>query len=231
MKKLIFIFIAASVFSNFFLSKEVVAQTCGIDSIYIIPENPTEFDSIQVVYIATFISAPVYVFSMDIQEEGKDIKIFAKYCRGGAQAITTISDTLNIGIYKDGKYNLIYDAEDYSCWVDADTTLYGSCVGYSLTFVVGSGAGIDEVTLDNSFSLYPNPADNEFVLESKMFDTEDISIEIYSICGKRCFPNYYHNISNASINVHVNELSQGMYYIRVLRNKEVIGLKKWIKMG
>jgi len=222
MKKLIFIFIVASVFSNFFLSKEVVAQTCGIDSIYIIPENPTEFDSLQIICIATFYSGPVYIYSMDISVEDNTIKMFMKYFQSGFTVITTVVDTLEIGTYVSGDYKLVYDVESYffNDYV-VDPILMATCKD-SLVFSVQGENFISEDE-NKSISIYPNPFKNIVFIS-----TNNVGyVEIFDVFGRTV---YY-----SEINIGINEIStsyflKGIYFIKIHQKDNSINSFKIIKL-
>jgi len=220
----IIIFIAASIFYNLFSFKKIFAQqSCLIDSIYILPENPTEGDSVFIVCTATFYSGPAFIHSMDILVEGNNIKMFMKYFQGAAHAITTITDTLNIGVYMEGEYHLIFDVENYF-YFSEDTTFLGTCID-SLMFYVTSDTKVDEIIVNKSFSLYPNPASNHITVKTTANQHLPYQLEIFDITGRIVHSEV---LSVSKILININMLHSGMYFVKIQQGSNV-QLKKFIK--
>ena len=78
--------------------------------------------------------------------------------------------------------------------------------------------GVTSNTIKPEFRLIPNPAKSSFTLNSKVE-----SVEIYSITGK--LVKQFKNQLNADYNYNIEELSQGMYLVKVSNNDTTISLK------
>jgi hypothetical protein len=103
-------------------------------------------------------------------------------------------------------------------------TLTGGQQSYSLIV-----SGFDQAVLNNkdfnsnSFTIYPNPANDVLNIQLNNEMTGDIDYEIYDIAGKKVMNN---QILNNSIDV--SKLQGGMYFLRLVQNNQFI-TKKFIK--
>jgi hypothetical protein len=87
-------------------------------------------------------------------------------------------------------------------------------------------SSIDELTNTNNLIVYPNPATNSIKLSLQHFDNTYVSIEIYNQLGE-----LVKVLSNFNLNdsLLVNDINNGIYYIVVYNNKEVLGKLKFVK--
>jgi type IX secretion system substrate protein len=74
--------------------------------------------------------------------------------------------------------------------------------------------------------LYPNPATNQLIIEYDLNIADNLLIEIYSIDGKRRFSK---TMNMDKINLDVSKFSQGIYFIRLINDKKIIAMQKWLK--
>ena len=72
--------------------------------------------------------------------------------------------------------------------------------------------GIDDHLLSQSLNLYPNPVKNILNIDSKEFKLT--KIEIYSVIGKK-MKQFTSNLHK----VNVDDLSSGLYLIKVISDK------------
>ena len=75
--------------------------------------------------------------------------------------------------------------------------------------------GIDELNLESSFLVYPNPAQTEFYIQ-KPSDLSITNIQIFDVLGRIVKENPYQN------NVNIEALSTGLHFIRFETNRGVI---------
>jgi uncharacterized delta-60 repeat protein len=74
-------------------------------------------------------------------------------------------------------------------------------------------SGIDEQTSENSFSLFPNPATNNFSLQlNPEFKTKNARLEIYNMHGEKV---YEQKIEEQITNINLDS-SAGIYFVRVI---------------
>jgi len=83
-------------------------------------------------------------------------------------------------------------------------------------FEFNSGVGVKEnSTIDNAFSVYPNPTNNYFIVELKN-GSSDHSILIYDVLGKEV---KREKLSEVKTIIHHN-LQSGVYFYYILTHSE-----------
>ena len=89
--------------------------------------------------------------------------------------------------------------------------------GWEAHYITGASVGIDEQTLNNSISIFPNPANNKLNIH---FDIEmkNMSIAIYSTSGK-LLKALKKNESSQQISLSTSDLPVGYYFIRINSDK------------
>lgn len=117
----------------------VYAQPSIIQSLQIIPAQPSPTDSVYVVVEAMISSTPCGIQNFQINTSGAQITADVHYQAGMLPAICTTTDTILLGTFSPGQYQLTYNATDasYSQVFDSATgsfTVLG-CVNPSAGFV------------------------------------------------------------------------------------------------
>jgi len=85
--------------------------------------------------------------------------------------------------------------------------------------------GINEVIDNYNVSIYPNPANDNLIINTTI--NENLNIEIYTIKGQSVMSTEYSN--NASeMRVDISQLPAGMYFIRIANDQNNI-TKKFVK--
>lgn len=79
------------------------------------------------------------------------------------------------------------------------------------------GVAVKEVKQNKEFSFYPNPAKDELFL--KYFSKESFQVEIYNILGSKVKT---FTLSGGQANVNIEELSNGIYFLRFKDDEKVI---------
>ena len=103
------------------------------------------------------------------------------------------------------------------------TDASGNAVDCSFNLIVDTILGVDENTIVNDFSMYPNPATTTVTLES-LFSIK--SVEIYNVMGQKVLAN------QAAGEVHILDvanLPSGIYLVRVTDQNGNKGIKKLVK--
>ncbi|MCK4664089.1 MAG: T9SS type A sorting domain-containing protein [Bacteroidales bacterium] len=93
----------------------------------------------------------------------------------------------------------------------------GNAQNCSFDVQVNAYSGINNNVLSNGISIYPNPANNFIVIESKEINIE--SIEIINITGK-VVKQIIINGNKATIDL--SDKTKGLYMIRLITNKRII---------
>lgn len=92
--------------------------------------------------------------------------------------------------------------------------------GSAYIFKLNQILGVDDVTLDQGFNLYPNPVSNILTIESKLPLKK---IEVFSIFGQRV-----KEVNSSFNSISVKNLSRGIYIIRIYSENGTI-VRKLIK--
>jgi hypothetical protein len=99
-------------------------------------------------------------------------------------------------------------------YTDANT-----CSAISAPFVALYTSEIEQ----KNIHIYPNPFNNRIQIEGDNLAGSDI--EIYNVLGKRVFYDKW------SKSIEINNLSPGVYYVRILKDNEIVGeIKQLIKL-
>jgi hypothetical protein len=90
------------------------------------------------------------------------------------------------------------------------------------TYVDASGIA-ENISSSNSISVYPNPLTKESLIEINGSHTDNFSIELYDLYGKKIlgFANCRSPFKLKNLN-----LSTGTYFLKAFDEKEIIGVKK-----
>lgn len=65
------------------------------------------------------------------------------------------------------------------------------------------------------FGLFPNPNQGEFTVKLQSASSQDISIEVFDIRGRRVFENHFDNRPNFRENIRLENVQSGMYLITI----------------
>ena len=69
----------------------------------------------------------------------------------------------------------------------------------------------NEFSFQNSLEIYPNP--NNGVFKINLNKTENVSITVYDLIGSKI--KLFENINSFPIQINLNELSDGVYYVKI----------------
>jgi hypothetical protein len=84
------------------------------------------------------------------------------------------------------------------------------------TTSICTGVGIDEISIENSISIFPNPATNsiQITIESQFVQNE-MGIKIYDLLGKLVYNNQNALSNNSSAKINVAEIPNGIYFVTI----------------
>ncbi len=75
------------------------------------------------------------------------------------------------------------------------------------------------------YSLYPNPATNEIMFEYKTNDLEQILLNLYSVSGK-IIKSFKLDSGIGKLIIDTSEISNGIYFVQVIKNFELVYRQK-----
>jgi hypothetical protein len=181
------------------LTQQVYAQYPAIDSLKLIPTNPTTNDQLQVVCYTTFPSGSCNLNSYHVEQQGNDIFLTIDYTVGMATYICHSVDTIPIDNPGAGTFLLTTTITENNQDVLED-------VAY-LPFTIDPYLGISKFE-SNNFSVYPNPFKNELRVKSNFTIKK---LEIQAVSGQKI--NLKESFSNT---VDVSNLEPGIYLITLI---------------
>jgi hypothetical protein len=186
-------------------SQQVLGQIPAIDSLKLIPENPTVADEIKIVCYATFPSGSCDLENHSVIVLGNQITLNIEYSPGAATYICHDVDTISLGNLNAGDYeldvNLIIQPMDT---IEDHDTLF---------FSIGNLLGINENTNTFDVSVHPNPFNKELRIET---DAIIEKVELNSISGQKVSKeiDFAHDKK-----INLSDLKDGIYLLVLTDNK------------
>jgi len=129
----------------------------------------------------------------------------------------------NCGSGEDGEMYMNYmDYVDDACMnmftydqcIRMQSALYGDRAGLLTSLGCSAPTGLlNEVSLENSFEIYPNPSNGNFTVDTHMLKYDDISISVYDLLGSKI--QKFENIKSFPFKMDLNDLSNGIYYFKI----------------
>ncbi len=110
-----------------------------------------------------------------------------------------------------------------------DVLWTGGEFGYETTVELAHGitVDIDEIITADDISIHPNPVTNNANIEFSLFKNSNVNIAVFDILGKNVMSIYNGEMSSGSQNIkmNANELNNGVYFVRIQMNNEIITKK------
>jgi len=73
----------------------------------------------------------------------------------------------------------------------------------------------NEINLEDTFSVYPNPNNGQFTIKLKSSSGKDINVEVYDIRGRAVFNNSYSNTGDFNQTISLENAQSGMYLLNI----------------
>jgi len=195
----------------------------NIDSLKIIPINPTSNDTVKIVCYTTFCYSCGYS-NININIIDTTIEIYATYICDSMPVVISSVDTIAVGKLPAGTYEMMYYSIDSISQItyDADTII----------FAVQQWAGLPlNKYTENGMEIYPNPAKDYAILKFSLQKPDDVKIELYDYTGRKIAIMYegYNLSAHAfhSIDFDTKDLSNGVYFV-VLKTQCIVQAIKLI---
>ncbi len=104
----------------------------------------------------------------------------------------------------------------------------GVCIRQVSTTVNCLGLGLDEFA-ENSFVLFPNPAEDVLYLKLKTTTTNQ-QISITDLSGREVYKNVIPSQTSELIEIPVSKLSSGTYFIQLQNEEGAVVVNKFVKL-
>ena len=203
----------------FFLTSNSEAQT--IDSLAIVPTNPTTTDTVKIISYTFHPYSDCPLTSSSININNDTITVYVSHTLGIMPTTCYSIDTLTIGILNEGTYELTYHLFD-----TVPPNTYDLIDTISFTIQQSSGLQPTDYS-DLRLRIYPNPfkTTTTIFIDDKLL-TSPLKIRIYDIFGREI--RRINKIRNNEINITRDDLTGGLYFIKVIRDDKIIDSRKII---
>ena len=185
--------------------KQVFGQLPAIDSLKMIPQNPTSADEIKIICYATFPSGSCDMDNHFVTIQGNQITLNLEYSPGAATYICNDVDTVSLGNLDAGDYeldvNLIIMPMDT---IEDQDTLY---------FSIGNLLGINEHPNNFDVTVHPNPFNKELRIQT---DAIIEKVELNSISGQKVSKEIYLAYDKK---IDLSDIKDGIYLLTLTDDK------------
>ena len=107
------------------------------------------------------------------------------------------------------------------------TSLYGCSSSHSVDVTIKSaGTGINGMYELSELSIYPNPAEDMLNVEILSPYSGEMVLELVDQNGARFYRQKLGKTQSFISTINVSELARGIYYLQVIQNDKVVGIKK-----
>ncbi len=180
-----------------------------IDTLFIIPKKPTTKDTVKLVVETSFGYSPCKRDTSWILRIDKTIYINTEHHEGLVYEKCTSLDTLTLGLFTVSNWGV-----DYS--LDQKGTTNRDDFRRLIFQVKLPSTGLNDDLNSAPFSVYPNPANNEFYIRSKAFAEEEYAMKVINMQGNIQFE--MRALKEENI-IHTHTWSKGIYLVQI-HNKD-----------
>lgn len=192
-----------SIVATLLLLSQLNAQV--INSLNIIPSQPTENDVVEVVAHTYFPYSGCPMISSSVNISGNSIDVVALHSMGMLTTICSSIDTLTIGMLSPGSYQLIYHLGDQGWTVIYDTD--------TINFTVQPVTGIASYS-SPFIRLYPNPLTASSLLEiDAQHYVPGAELHIYDLLGRQV---KRIRTAGSTTSIMCEDLETGLYLYEVI---------------
>ncbi len=188
-----------------------------IDSLKIIPANPTTTSTVQVSCFATFGYSSCFMIDSSVSITDTLITVQAYHMMGMLAAICNSADTLILGNnFSPGHYTILYNLNDSGVVaLDTDT----------LCFTIPVIESITEPGNQSHFNIFPNPASNELTVQLLNAETAT-NLIITDVFGREI----YSQPTNSQLSIINCQLfSSGIYFVKVQLANGDVEVRRFVK--
>jgi PKD repeat protein len=95
------------------------------------------------------------------------------------------------------------------------TGTIGSCTATDVITINVGVTGVDQVSLDNSVNIYPNPNNGIFNLKLEFTESQDVEVSVFSTIGQLISAKQLNNVNSAVIDMDLLGEAEGIYFLQV----------------
>lgn len=110
----------------------------------------------------------------------------------------------------------------YVCSVTDDE---GCEATVEVTVFIDDGSGIPGIDLKKSLSIYPNPSNGNFNIAFELIEAKDVAVSIVNILGDRVFEANYQSIQSKTVQIDLNSVAPGVYFVMLQSGDEMVSKK------
>lgn len=162
----------------------------------------------------------VFITSFLCPQQGQTAMVSPSSKLSGLTSTTTNANAIYknttqlIAALKDTGTHLLYIvASDNSSPFLKDSISYLVTIKKCGKIDTGSGAGVSQITWNSNFSVYPNPNNGEFTIQSSSFSGQSL-VEVYNILGEKIYSKTIGNSSSFMVNI--GSQPSGLYFYHVI---------------
>jgi hypothetical protein len=187
-----------------------------IDSVKIIPLNPTSVDSIYVITSVTMATTANGYLGYELNSVGTTSTIEACYKHGALDAPQTYIDTINLGVKAIGAYTLNFFAYT-TYFIPCD---HSDTSDFQTNFIVTTPLAIHETESEFTFRLFPNPINSISRLEFNLIEDSEVQLGIRDSQGRivKMIVATTLEAGKHQIDLDMTDLSSGIYFIELSIN-------------
>jgi hypothetical protein len=180
-----------------------------IDTLFVIPQKPSTNDTVKLVVQTSFAYSPCTRDTSKISFGDKTIYIHTEHQEGLVFENCISIDTLTLGKFSASNWGVEYSLDQKGTTKKDDFRRLIFQVKLPIT-------GLKDELNSKIFGIYPNPANNEFYIQSKAFGEDDYSLKVYAIQGKLQYEMLKLKEANT---IHTQTWPRGIYLVQ-LQNKD-----------
>lgn len=190
-----------------------------IDSLRILPENPTTADNISLIIYATHTSGDCNLAQSSVSFSNDSVLVSASYELGMLTVICHSQDTVSLGQFNAGTYQLELMTSNTQGIMLGDTA-------DTFFTVTGQNTGIEYPGEENLIAVFPNPVSDRLYINVSSGDITVTGISILSLSGKKVFSATGPAAGNQ---LPVQLLEKGMYLLEIQLSGGKTCYRKFIK--
>lgn len=194
------------------------AYSQWIQTLDILPENPTTTDSIFLIATVQTPNSTCNLNEAKVIIENSVVGVNACYAHGMLTAICQRTDTIALGKYEQaGEYELLFmasltgDFNDTTCMSPSGSTMS------SFNFMVDLANPVSAINPGAEFEIYPNPSRGTIELLFKNKNPFSGQVQWFDQYGKLVHSLFVETTNqNVPLRVNLSHLSNGLYYCMLI---------------
>ena len=202
------------------------AKAQWINSLSILPPNPTASDSVYLIADCSFPSGSCDQHIQGFSITGNNINTWALHCLGMLAVICNYTDTFALGTLPAGLYNATFQLDNGLGPAPCTAGIVPG-ISSSYTFTISLSTDLSDMNKEDQWvTVYPNPSSGFLYLElnSKMNLFRN-SLSLFDLYGKKVWESES-LLSNDDKLLDTKKLSSGIYVLRMGSNTKKIVVTK-----